>query len=373
MALVNTTDPQRAAESLAAWWEKRNHGDTDVVVADIHIPHSAGMSSETLLFDLHRTSPNGHRCTERLAARVIVPGGEVFPDYDLHREALAMRTVRATTDAPVPAVITVEDDSSILGGPFLLMEQLEGQTLGDDPPFTVAGWFTELNDTGRAAVFENGLVALSQVHRADISDLPSTILGSPDYAEGSATAQHVRHWAAFYQFARNGTSHRVVEAALTWLDEHLPRIEGEIGLVWGDARLGNMMFDEQNRVTAVLDWELLALGPPEIDLGWFAFLNRMYTEGLGVERSGGVPTQAEMLSRYSELAHRATHDSAYYEVLAGTRLSIVMMRLAHMLMDKGLMPVDHAMPITNPATVVLAGLLGIDPPGTETGWVTGHR
>lgn len=373
MALSNTTDPQRAATSLAEWWEKTHPGDTGVTVTDLHMPHSAGMSSETILFDLSRIDADGSTHLEKLAARVILPGGEVFPDYDLRREASAMESVGATTKAPVPAVLSVEYDTAILGGPFLLMQQLHGRTLGDDPPFTAGGWFTELQPEQRAAIFENGLAALAQVHRADTSGFTSEILGHPDRAAGSATGQHIKYWQDFFEFCRNGKAHRVVETALQWLTDNVPEDESALGLVWGDARPGNMMFDDDCRVTAVLDWELLALGPAEIDLGWFAFLNRMYTEGIGVPIPDGMPSQEQMLARYSELAGAPLLHTEFYEILAGTRLSIVMMRLAHMLMDKGLMPPDNPMPTTNPASMVLAGLLGIDPPGAETGWVTGHR
>lgn len=373
MALSNTTDPERAAKSLADWWAKTHPGDDGVAVTDVCIPHSAGMSSETILFDLTRTDADGQVHVDKLAARVIVPGGEVFPDYDLRCEALVMESVRGSTRAPVPAVLSVEYDTAVLGGPFLLMEQRHGRTLGDDPPFTVGGWFTELQPEQRAAMFENGLAALVEVHRTDTSRLPSELLGHPNRAAGGATAQHVEYWREFFVFCRNGKAHRVVETALGWLTDNLPEHESALGLVWGDARPGNMLFDDDCRVTAVLDWELLGLGPAELDLGWFAFLNRMYTEGIGIPIPDGMPSQDALLARYGELAGRPLRHTDYYEILAGTRLSIVMMRLAHMLVDKGLMPADHPMPTTNPASIVLAGLLGIDPPGSEAGWVTGHR
>jgi len=134
-----------------------------------------------------------------------------------------------------------------------------------------------------------------------------------------------------------------------------------------------MMFSADHHVTAILDWELVALGPAEIDVGWFAVLNRMYTDGIGVTPPGGFPTRAETFFRYSELAGRPLRNFHFYEVLAGVRLAIVLMRIAHMLIEKGMMPADNPMPVTNPATVVLADLLGIEAHGTEVGWVSGHR
>ncbi len=41
-----------------------------------------------------------------------------------------------------------------------------------------------------------------------------------------------------------------------------------------------MMFRDFE-VVAVLDWEMASLGPPEVDLAWFLFFERFFSEGLG--------------------------------------------------------------------------------------------
>lgn len=373
MALVNTLDPEEAATALGLWWQRRHPRHGDISVEGLQIPIASGMSSETVLFALRRTEESGESKVGHFAARVVLRGGEIFPDYDLHREAQAMNTVRATTSAPAPEVFAVEDDPSVLGGPFLLMQRLAGRTLPDDPPFTTAGWYSTLTDEGRSVLLTNGLTALAEVHRTDIGGFSPTVLGHLDGGPGTATAQHLRHWEQFYCWSRQGKTHPIIEPALRWLNENLPADEPQTGIVWGDARLGNMMFGPDHQVTAVLDWELVALGPAEIDLGWFIVLNRMYTEGIGIDPPGGFPTRDETLTRYGELASRPIRNFHYYEVLAGVRLAIVLMRIAHMLMDRGMMPTDHPMPVTNPATVVLAELLGIAASGAEVGWVTGYR
>lgn len=373
MALVNTTDPGEAAAALTTWWQQQHPSHSGITVSDIEIPAASGMSSETILFALRQTDAEGHTTVGDYAARVIKAGGEIFPDYDFHLEQLAMDTVRTTTDAPAPEVFAVEDDPSILGAPFLLMQRLWGRTLADDPPFTVTGWFSELTDSERTTLFDNGLAAMAEVHRADVSAFPATIIGHPQRAAGTATAQHLDHWETFFHWSKAGRTHPIIEPALGWLRDNLPADEPEVGLSWGDARLGNMMFDDDHQVSAVLDWELAALGPAEIDLGWFTFLNRMYTEGIGVRLPGGFPSGEETVTRYATLAGRPVENFAFYEILAGTRLGIVLMRIAHMLIDKGMMPADNPMPVVNPATVVLANLLGVPVPDSETGWVSGHR
>ena len=73
-------------------------------------------------------------------------------------------------------------------------------------------------------------------------------------------------------------------------------------LLWGDVRLGNLVFDAERRVTAVLDWDLASLGPREMDLGWHFGLEFMM-EALFGGRPPGFPGPGEALERY-RAAHR---------------------------------------------------------------------
>ena len=68
-------------------------------------------------------------------------------------------------------------------------------------------------------------------------------------------------------------------------------------LLWGDVRLGNLVFDTERHVTAVLDWDLSSLGPREMDLGWHFGLEFMM-ETLFGGRPPGFPGVGESLERY---------------------------------------------------------------------------
>jgi aminoglycoside phosphotransferase (APT) family kinase protein len=185
--------------------------------------------------------------------------------------------------------------------------------------------------------------------------------------------QHIDHWAGFYEWSNAGRRHPTIEAALAWVGENLPTDESPGGLVWGDARLGNMMFGEGGKVTAVLDWEMAAIGPAELDLGWFVFVNRMYTEGLGIPIPEGFLGRDQTVARYAELAGRPISDFDFFEVLAGIRVAAVIMRIGNLMIEMGMLPADNPMPITNPASMVLASMLGLPSPGGAPGWISGHR
>ena len=69
-----------------------------------------------------------------------------------------------------------------------------------------------------------------------------------------------------------------------------------IGLVWGDAKLGNILFGSAGEAQAVLDWEMVALGNPMRDLAYWLFLDRHYSEGYGLPRLPGFPSRQQTVS-----------------------------------------------------------------------------
>ena len=64
-------------------------------------------------------------------------------------------------------------------------------------------------------------------------------------------------------------------------------------LSWGDARIGNVLYRDFEPV-AVLDWEMAALGPPELDVGWLVTLHAFFEE---VAHQYGLPGLPDLLRR----------------------------------------------------------------------------
>lgn len=372
VAIKNVIELDVAQRALVDWWQRHRPTAQDVVVGDVHVPQSSGMSSETVVFRVDWVE-DGFAQSVGAVARVIASDGQIFPAHDFELERHAMDAVRTTTSAPAPRVLAIEPDPTVLGAPFLLMERHHGRTLADDPPFTAAGWLLELTPSEQATLYDNGLAALAEVHRADVSGFPSDTLGHPE-RPGSATRQHIDYWQELYAWGCGGRRHPTIDAGFDRVRANEPTSAPPTGLSWGDARLGNLLFDDAATVTGVLDWEGVALGPAELDLGWFVFINRMYTEGIGVPAPPGFPDRAATIARYEQLAARAVQDFDYYEILAGLRISTIIMRIATMMIANGMLPVDAAMPISNPASNVLATLLDLPAPvAGESAWITGSR
>ena len=128
--------------------------------------------------------------------------------------------------------------------------------------------------------------------------------------------------------------------------EHKPAEDGDVVISWGDSRIGNIIWDDF-RAAAVVDWEMASLAQPEMDLGWWLYFDRQFSEGLGVPRPAGFGSHEETIARYSELMGRPMRDIFYYEIFSGFRFAVVMYRLSDLVFDRDDMEGDADMATDN--------------------------
>jgi aminoglycoside phosphotransferase (APT) family kinase protein len=271
-----------------------------------------------------------------------------------------MHALRAT-DVPVPEMVWLEPDPGPLGAPFFVMGRVEGRIPTDTPPYHSGGWVTEIAPAERRALWEAAVDALAAIHAQDPAALELGVLDAPP-AGADTAAWQVEAWSRYYDWVAGGRRQPTLDAALAWLRAHRPKAEGAPRLCWGDARIGNMVF-AGGRCVAVLDWEMATLGPPEMDLGWFLYMDRHHCEGIGAPRLPGFPERDETIARWEGRVGRGAHDVAFWEAFAGFRFAAIMTRVAQQMMQAGVLPADSTFPVDNTASRMLARTLGLPPPG----------
>jgi aminoglycoside phosphotransferase (APT) family kinase protein len=237
------------------------------------------------------------------------------------------------------------------------MEKIDGRIPEDNPPYHTDGWVTEIAPDDRETMWWSGIDQMARVHHVDWQALGLDFLD--DAKRGHpGIEQQLAYYGEYLGWAAEGRPQPVTEAALEWLRANRPRPDGPTGLCWGDSRIGNMIFDN-NHCVAVLDWEMVTLGPWEQDLAWWLFLDRHHSEGLGVPRLAGFPSHEETVARYELLMGRSAEHLDYYEVFAGFRFAVVMIRVIAMAVAFELLPPDTDMGTNNIVTTLLGRQLGL--------------
>ena len=117
--------------------------------------------------------------------------------------------------------------------------------------------------------------------------------------------------------------------ALDWCVAHRPASEPEASLLWGDVRLGNVIFDEDRAPVAVLDWEMATIGAAEHDLAWTRTLEATQDELFGRTVPGFFDHDAAV-ARYEARLGRPVQDFDWYEIFAMVRSTAIMTRVAHL-------------------------------------------
>jgi aminoglycoside phosphotransferase (APT) family kinase protein len=340
-------DPEETKRALASWLASRLDSPRPEVTG-LSVPSGAGFSNETLVVDV---------AGERLVVRLQPTGFQLFLESDFELQYRLLSALGTSTPVPVPPVLWYEPDPGVLGAPFFVMLHVEGRAVTDSPPYNESGWLVETPAASRELIWRNAVDALVAVHSVPtpvVSFLAKPALGA------TGLDQALTYWERSFEWAARGRPQPVAEAAWEWLVANPPRQRGT-ALSWGDARMGNMLF-RGCEVAAVLDWEMLSLGGPVMDLGWWLFLDDYHS--FGVPRLPGLGSRADTIALWEAGTGRRAVDLDWYEIFAGFRFAIVMMRMAQMFQSWGVArPGLEDMETNNPVVHVLARKLDIPPPG----------
>lgn len=248
------------ASGLARWLSPRIAAGGEVAIEELRrIP--GGASRETYRF-VARFAGGGHRLVVRRD-----PESSLI-ETDRRIEAAAYAAF-AATDVPVPAVVGLETDPSWLGSPFFVMEEVEGCESAArrfaEPPWS------ELVD----AIGERKWTILGRIAAAD-----PRALGLADVLEPVAPEDCARRELARWERVIDEDEiapQPIARAAIRRLRRHWPSPAARVGIVHGDYRSGNFLFDREGRIRAILDWEMCHLGDPIEDLAWA--LNPIWAAG----------------------------------------------------------------------------------------------
>ena len=293
---------------------------------------STGMSSETIIFSI-RWEQDGRPITQKLVARVAPTAEDVqvFPSYRLDHQFEVIRMVGGLTNVPVPQVRWLEPTGDVLGTPFFLMDYVDGVVPPDVMPYTFGGnWFADASPKRQRELQDATIRVLASLH--SIPNAQNTFGFLDDAADGdSALRKHFNWVKSWYDFAVPDIGPSpLLERTFAWLDDNFPHdvAAGEPVLLWGDARVGNVLYRDFQPV-AVLDWEMVTLGPRELDVAWMIFAHMVFQELAGLAKLPGLPLvmrEDDVRATYKRLTGIEVGDLHWFYVYSGVMWACVFMR-----------------------------------------------
>ena len=358
MPIPVARDPEVTRTALEAWLA--GYLGAPVAVTDLAMA-AQGNSNETSSFTATWADADGeHR--EEMILRAQPEGYHLFLGNDVLFQWRMMEAVARHGAVPLPRLWFAEPGRDVLGVPFYVMGRVAGRAAADHPPYNSEGWLKDLDPARRRRAWTNGLDCLAALHRIDWHDgfefLDDPTRGTP------GLDQILTHQEASLVWAAAGRPQPTTDVAMAWLREHQPA-DAPVAVLWGDARPGNLLYADDQSIAAVLDWEMASLGPPEADLGWWLFMDRFWAEGFGLERLDGLPTRDETVEYFAAALGRPLGDVRYYEALGALRMAIILIRAFDLMIEEGGLPPDTPVVTDNPATNILADVLGLPLPGVS--------
>jgi len=237
------------AERLHAFLTERVPEATDIRIDDL-APVSGGNARKAYCFDLVMGDGEGHL---DMPCIMLMQAGAGQLESDLEAEFKVIAALEGS-NVPAPRALWLDADGSGLGAPTVIMERVTGVT------DILALRAPEPAERNKAIALEFADAA-AKLHSVDVRELD--FLGNP--TRETAAAEQVVIWEA--QFLKHRMEpHPAIAFAFEWLKTHTPVAE-RISLIHGDYRFGNFLFEDE-RITALLDWEMAHLGDPAEDIAW---------------------------------------------------------------------------------------------------------
>lgn len=319
-----TRDLADLARDLGAWMQGRMPTAEDIRIGNLDYPRGAGQSHETILFDA-KWREGGEEKTQGCVVRIKPGRFTVFPDNLFTEQFNVMKVLHDGGYVRVARPLWLEEDASVIGAPFFVMEKKQGRVPVSIPPYAREGWLSEATPEQRRKLWEGAVRQLAAIQLVPLSEV--RFLEGPAHAR-EGLAQEWDKYRRFVAWVQEDRPWPVLEKAMARLEASWPKNQPE-GLVWGDARIGNMMFDENFEVVAVMDWEQPSLGGALQDLAWFVVLSEtMHGPNSQIGRHlEGMGTREETIALWEEITGKSAADLEWYEDFTHLKMSCTGVRL----------------------------------------------
>lgn len=317
------------ADTLRDYLAGRMPHARNIALANFAYPRGAGQSHETILFDAEWREGDETRA-QGMVVRIKPSSHTVFLDDMFTEQYELMRVMHERGAVAVAKPLWIEQDPDLLGAPFFIMEKRSGQVAVSIPPYSAQGWLFDASSAMQRRIWTNAVEQLAAIQRVPVSAAPFLAPA----AGMTGFEQEINRWRRYLEWIGERHDLPFHRAALAQLMERLPGNRAE-GIVWGDARLGNMMIGAAGEVVAVMDWEQPSLGGALHDLGWWLVNDWSMTTGKGLPRLPGSSSRDDMVAHWEDVSAKSAADVEWYEDFACFKMACLSTRMVEL---KGVSP-----------------------------------
>ncbi len=237
------------------------------------------------------------------------------------REFTAMSALHGT-DVPVPEMYAHCEDPDVLGAPFYVMEKVDGvayrraaelDALGAERTEQLAGRLVEV---------------LAEAARGR----PGRRSGSGEFGRPDGFLERqVRRWGKQLEGSKT-REHPDADELHRRLTAQVEAVAGDtsaVGVVHGDYRLDNCLVGGDDRIHAVVDWEMATLGDTRTDVALMLVYETLGAMSGGdlvsdVAKAQGWPGDERQLAAYTAASGREPGDMGFHMALAYFKLAVIL-------------------------------------------------
>ena len=225
------------------------------------------------------------------------PVAKLLPSAHAIEREFAVMTGLAGTQVPVPQMLCLCEDESVIGRAFYIMSFVAGRIFWDQslPGMTPAERGEIYNEMNRV---------IAALHSVDYVAAGLASYGKP----GNYFERQIGRWSKQYVASITQPINEM-DQLMAWLPLNIPAMARDpamVSIVHGDFRMDNLVFHPtEPRVMAVLDWELSTLGHPLADFSYHCMAWHI-TPGAFRGIGGldlvalGIPAEADYIRQYCQ-------------------------------------------------------------------------
>ena len=354
-----TLDAATVQTRLRDWLEAHVAGWRNVRLRPLQVALGSGFSADIFFVDVEYADAGGAN-SRTLVVRRQPTDNEVVFGSSLELQGRMMAALDALGSVKVPEWIGMELDPAVLGLPFLVMGRVEGQSATQNPNYNTVGWLVDMSPALRGESWDNAIRAWAAMSAIDWHRDGFAFMARPEWGEPGLD-QYLGYIEAWDASCHKGRTMPYVDAALRYIREQQP-LDTPVNVLWGDATPSNVMFADDGSVNALIDWELAAIGPAELDLAWWLYFDDLFSRRFGVARLEGLPSRAESIAIWEDAAGRKAEHLDYYDIVVALRMALVAVGAYDRLVANGLIAATNISYTDNFMTLYLAEKLGMDLP-----------